>query len=127
MEQNKHYEYLKSFKKEDLIQFYIDKEKQLNEWVDKYNKAKKEVEDTERKCQEKIKDMEVRHEKQKYREWKQHIDTRYLDRYLTEFLTEKLKLIAEANVDPYSDSDYQNLNIKLTLNDKIIASDDTYV
>ena len=125
MGQNKNYDYLKSFKKEDLIQFYIDKEKQLNEWVDKYNKAKKEVEDTERKCQEKLKDMESRHEKQKYREWKQHIDIRYLDRYLTEFLVENLKLIAETNFDPYSSN--QNLNIKLTLNDKIIASDDTYV
>ena len=127
MEQNKHYEYLKSFKKEDLIKFYIDKEKQLNDWIDRYHKVKEEISDVEKKCQEKIKDMEARHEKQKYGEWKQHIDTRYLDRYITEFLTEKLKLIAEAHFDPYSEGDYQNLNIKLTLNDKIIASDDTYV
>lgn len=127
MEQNKHYEYLKSFKKEDLIKFYIDKEKQLNDWINRYHKVKEEISDVEKNCQEKIKDMEARHEKQKYREWKQHIDTRYLDRYITEFLTEKLKLIAEAHFDPYSEGDYQNLNIKLTLNDKIIASDDTYV
>lgn len=125
MEQN--YDYLKGFKKEELIKFYRDKEKQLNEYVEKYNKALKEIKDIEKKCQEKIKDMEARHDKQKYREWKQHIDTNYLERYLTEFLTEKLKLIAEAHFDPYSDGDYQNLNIKLTLNDKIIASDDTYV
>ena len=37
MEQN--YDYLKGFKKEELIKFYRDKEKQLNECVEKYNKA----------------------------------------------------------------------------------------
>ena len=127
MEQNKHYEYLKGFKKDELINLYVQKEKQVNDWVDKYNKLMEEMHDVEKKCQEKIKDMEARHDKQKYREWKQHIDTRYLDRYLTDFLTEKLKLIVEAGFDPYSESDYQNLDIKLTLNNKIIASDDTYV
>ena len=126
MMQNK-YDYLKSFKKEDLINFYIQKDNQLTNALELLEKSKEEQKNIIKKCDEKIKDMEARHEKQKYREWKQHIDTRYLDRYLTEFLTEKLKLIAEANFDPYSDSDYQNLNIKLTLNDKIIASDDTYV
>ena len=124
--QNK-YDHLKSFKKEDLINFYIQKDNQLTDALGLLKKSKEEQKNIIKKCDEKIKDMEARHEKQKYREWKQHIDTRYLDRYLTEFLTEKLKLIAEANFDPYSDSDYQNLNIKLTLNDKIIASDDTYV
>ena len=124
--QNK-YDHLKSFKKEDLINFYIQKDNQLTDALELLKKSKEEQKNIIKKCDEKIKDMEARHEKQKYREWKQHIDTRYLDRYLTEFLTEKLKLIAEANFDPYSDSDYQNLNIKLTLNDKIIASDDTYV
>ena len=126
MMQNK-YDHLKSFKKEDLINFYIQKDNQLTDALELLKKSKEEQKNIIKKCDEKIKDMEARHEKQKYREWKQHIDTRYLDRYLTEFLTEKLKLIAEANFDPYSDSDYQNLNIKLTLNDKIIASDDTYV
>ena len=124
--QNK-YDYLKSFKKEDLINFYIQKDNQLTNALELLEKSKEEQKNIIKKCDEKIKDMEARHEKQKYREWKQHIDTRYLDRYITEFLTEKLKLIAEAHFDPYSDSDYQNLNIKLTLNDKIIASDDTYV
>ena len=126
MMQNK-YDYLKSFKKEDLINFYIQKDNQLTNALELLEKSKEEQKNIIKKCDEKIKDMEARHEKQKYREWKQHIDTRYLDRYITEFLTEKLKLIAEAHFDPYSDSDYQNLNIKLTLNDKIIASDDTYV
>ena len=77
--------------------------------------------------QEKIKDMEARHDKQKYREWKQHIDTNYLERYLTEFLTEKLKIEADANYPPYSDSKYQNLKVSLKLNNKIISSGDTYV
>ena len=45
MEQN--YDYLKGFKKEELIKFYIDKEKQLNEWIDNYNKALKEIKDIE--------------------------------------------------------------------------------
>ena len=125
MEQN--YDYLKGFKKEELIKFYIDKEKQLNEWVDKYNKALKEIKDIEKKCQEKIKDMEARHDKQKYREWKQHIDTNYLERYLTEFLTEKLKIEADANYPPYSDSKYQDLKVSLKLNNKIISSGATYV
>ena len=127
MEQNKHYEYLKSFKKEDLIKFYIDKEKQLNDWIEKYHKVKEEISDVEKKCQEKIKDMEARHDKQKYREWKQHIDTRYLDRYITEFLTEKLKISVNADYDPYSGSDYQNLDVKLKLNNNVISSDNTSV
>ena len=123
----KNYDYLKGFKKEELIKFYIDKEKQLNECVEKYNKALKEIKDIEKKCQEKIKDMEARHDKQKYRKWKQHIDTNYLKRYITEFLTEKLKIEADADYPTYSDSKYQNLKISLKLNNKIISSGDTYV
>lgn len=127
MEQNKHYDYLKGFKKDELINLYVQKEKQVNDWIDRYNKLREEIHDVEKKCQEKIKDMEIRHDKQKYREWKQHVDTRYLERYLTEFLTEKLKISVNADYDPYSGSDYQNLDVKLKLNNNVISSDNTSV
>lgn len=58
-------------------------EKKLNEQLNKLSD----------KCESKIKDMEIRCDKQKYREWKQHINTGYLDRFLREWINENLENI----------------------------------
>jgi len=86
------YEYLKSFKKDELINFLIEKDKRIQNLTNDYVLATKKVNEIKKNCEDKIKDMEERHDKQKYREWKQHVDTRYLDRYLNEWLSEHLKL-----------------------------------
>ena len=111
------YDYLKSFKKDELISFYIQKDKQ-------FQKVKKELDKQKQIVEEKIKDMEERHEKQKYREWKQHIDTRYLDRYIREWLSEHLK----ANMQfGYDGCDSKELRGGIYIDDKKISNIQSYL
>ena len=62
----------------------------LNESKKREQKLKKQLDKLETKCESKIKDIESRCDKQKYREWKQHINTGYMDRFLREWMWEHL-------------------------------------
>lgn len=118
------YEYLKSFKKDELIRFLIEKDRRINDLTNNCNKAYQEVKDIQKKCNDKIKDMEERHDKQKYRKWKQHIDTRYLDRYLNEWLSEHLKLNLNFG---YDGCDSKHLAGGLYLDKRKISNVQTYL
>jgi len=62
----------------------------LNESNKREQRLKKQLDKLEKKCESKIKDIESRCDKQKYREWKQHINTGYMDRFLREWMWEHL-------------------------------------
>jgi len=118
------YDFLKGFKKDELIAFCIAKDKQINKLGKALNKAHQDLQIAEKKCEEKIADMEARHEKQKYREWKQHVDTRYLDRYLREWLNEHLHLNMEFG---YDGCDSKELTGGLYIDNKKISSVQSYL
>ena len=81
-------------------------------------KLRKQLNDTQKECFEKIQDMEERHEKQMYRAWKQHVDTHYLERFLKEYLSEKLKLDVH---ETSGDEGWQTINIDLLLDGSRIS------
>lgn len=109
------YDYLKHFKKEHLMQLYAELDKKYKSETEQ---LRKQLNDTQKECFEKIQDMEERHEKQMYRAWKQHVDTHYLERFLKEYLSEKLKLdVSETS----GDEGWQTINVDLLLDGSRIS------
>ncbi len=77
----KNYDFLNNLSKDNIIQFFIQTDQKIDVLL-------KQLENKDAECNKKIDDIKNRNEKQKYREWKQHIDTHFLDRYLKEWLNE---------------------------------------
>lgn len=103
------YEFLNSLNKDGLISLCVENEKEIQ-------RLQSKLDNIEQEHNKKIKESEDNHKKELYKQWKRHIDTRWLDKYLTEFISNNLSVKMNKGYN-------ENVGVRILLGKKEISSD----